>query len=122
MTTDGDLSMSNEEDNPFSNRGAHQFYKDSLKETNEFPFITEEFGKLEVNEKVDRAYLFNSPVGTYLYTLEEQRKLSVYIIKSYVAQETFQTGNGSKNYLRKSKITNFRMTKRATLELEYEPK
>ena len=57
-----------------------------IEELNEIdsPFITEEFGKLQVTEKIVKAFLFNNPVGTYLFTIEESNKLSIYLIKSYI--------------------------------------
>jgi hypothetical protein len=59
------------EDSPF----AH--LKDELRGTElnstpvEYPFNLEEFGKLVLYEKVCTAYLYNNPVGTYLFTIEE---------------------------------------------------
>ncbi len=53
---------------------------------NEYPFITEEFGKLQLNEKVLKGYLFNLSGGTYIFTIEENRVISIYIIKSYINQ------------------------------------
>lgn len=50
----------------------------------DYPFITEEFGKLQLQERIVKAYLHNSPVGTYLFTIEEDNKLSIYLIKSYI--------------------------------------
>lgn len=50
----------------------------------EHPFITEEFGKLSLNEKVLKSFIFNNPVGTYLFTIEEGKKLSIFIIKGYI--------------------------------------
>jgi hypothetical protein len=51
---------------------------------NDYPFITEEFGKLQVQEKVLKSFIFNNPIGTYLFTTEEGSKLSIYVIKSYI--------------------------------------
>lgn len=48
--------------------------------------MTEEFGKLQLQDRVHKAFLFNNPLGTYLFTLEEGNRLSIYIIKSYVNQ------------------------------------
>ncbi|CDW75572.1 UNKNOWN [Stylonychia lemnae] len=88
------------------------------------PFITEEFGKLQLQENVLRAFLFNNPTGTYLFTLEEGKKLCIYIIKSYISQSQLKSKQTTDNqfYFKSSNISNFKMAKRATLELEYQPK
>lgn len=52
----------------------------------EYPFVTEEFGKLQLPDVVKRAFLFNSAQGNYLFTIEQDKKLSIYIIKGYVNQ------------------------------------
>ena len=46
------------------------------------PFKVEEFGKLTLPEKILRAYIFNTVHGTHLFALEEDKKLSLYILKS----------------------------------------
>ncbi len=51
---------------------------------NEYPFITEEFGKLQLEEKVLKSFLFNTSSGTIIFTLEEGKVVSIYIIKSYI--------------------------------------
>ena len=47
-------------------------------------------------------------------------KLSIYIIKGYVNQEQIRKNNLYS--LKSQKISNFKMAKRATLQLEYRPK
>ena len=47
-------------------------------ENKEYPFKTEEFGKLSLAEKIKRAYIYNNPVGTYLFTIEAGFKMSIY--------------------------------------------
>ena len=68
-----------------------------------------------------KAFLFNNPLGTYLFTLEDGDRLSIYIIKSYVNQ-AYLKENQTFYLKQNSKISNFRMAKRATLELEFKPK
>jgi len=53
----------------------------------DYPYSVEEFGKLEIVDVVKKAFLFNNPVGTYLFTIEEGNKLSIYIIKGYVSTQ-----------------------------------
>ncbi len=72
-------------DNPFL-----EAEKENEMILNEQPFNTEEFGKLQLNDKVLKAFLYNNPVGTYLYTLEEGKRLSIYIIKGYINQHSLK--------------------------------
>ena len=51
----------------------------------DYPYSVEEFGKLQIDDQVVKAFLFNNPVGTFLFTLEKSKKLSIYIIKGYVS-------------------------------------
>eukprot|EP00347_Sterkiella_histriomuscorum_P017818 403347867 len=90
----------------------------------QYPFVTEEFGKLQLRENVLKAQLFNNPSGTYLFTIEEGQKLSIYIIKGYISPQNVKNRNhnGQNLSFKSSNITNFKMAKRATLELEYMPK
>lgn len=88
---------------------------------NEYPFITEEFGKLPLNEKVLKGYLFNLVGGTYIFTIEEKKIISIYIIKSYSStnQKGSQGVYAKQQQQQPTKISNFKMAKRASLELEY---
>ena len=87
---------------------------------NEYPFVTEEFGKLQLGEKILKAFLFNGHNSTYIFTIEEGKIVSIYMIKSFIQQSKNERNvQFSKN---NQKISNFRMAKRASLEVEYFPK
>ncbi len=51
---------------------------------NEYPFIGEEFGMLQLQEKMLKGFVFNTPNGSYLFSLEDGNKMSIYVIKSYI--------------------------------------
>jgi len=86
----------------------------------EYPFITEEFGKLQITDKILKAFLFNGHNATYIFTIEENKIVSIYIIKSYMNSQFL---NQQTYHIKQSmKISNFRMAKRAALELEFYPK
>jgi len=86
---------------------------------NEYPFRLDEFGKFSLSEQVRKAYLFNTEECTLIFSLEEQRNLSIYTVKSYM--NTKVSKKQEKKGL-KAKISNFRMAKKVTLELPFTPK
>jgi hypothetical protein len=53
---------------------------------NEYPFTFDEFGKLSLNEKILKGFLFNWTNETRVFTIEENKILSIYIIKSYMSK------------------------------------
>ena len=68
-----------------------------------------------------KSYLFNCTSGVFVFTIESNKIISIYIIKSYINQQYVK--ENATYYLKQSlKISNFRMAKRASLELEFTPK
>ena len=82
--------------------------------------MAEEFGKIEIKDKIIKASLFNTPNGTSLFTFEEGRKISIYSIIAYVKRDIMKKKKPKS--ITKGAISNFKISKKATLQLEYKPK
>jgi hypothetical protein len=70
--------------------------------------------------KITKAFLYHSYNGNYLYIFDEkENSIQVFVIKSCVLNNK---GNIDLKPNSAPKINNFRMAKKCTLNLEYEPK